>query len=380
MSSRKRNRVKSLDERKSFEKEADAKLLKAKANLLMKDPFYGTLALKLIYKPNWEIESAATDAVHFIYNPKFICKITPQETRGLIAHELHHIILDHQGRRQERNHARWNIACDYAINPHLIEFGHILPKDGLFDEQYKDMSAEAIYNKLPPEEQEEPSWGLVMDNTSASKQSEWQIAINEALSIAKSRGQLPGHLLELVEHVVAPKLNWKELLWIYFKSMSSNDYSWKKPNRAYISEDEYLPSFTSETLGSIAVIKDTSGSVNENQFTQFWGETCAIVRETLPQSLILVQCDYQVQDVKVFENYDSLDDVKCEIVGRGGTCFHPAITKVMEEFSDVEVIIYLTDLEAAFDDFGDEPPVPVLWISTDKNGKAPWGEVVYLGE
>ena len=61
MSSRKRNRVKNLDERKSFEKEADAKLLKAKANLLMKDPFYGTLALKLIYKPNWEIESAATD-------------------------------------------------------------------------------------------------------------------------------------------------------------------------------------------------------------------------------------------------------------------------------------------------------------------------------
>ena len=54
--------------------------------------------------------------------------------------------------------------------------------------------------------------------------------------------------------------------------------------------------------------------------------------------------------------------------------------KVMEEFSDVEVIIYLTDLEAAFDDFGDEPPVPVLWVSTDKNGKAPWGEVVYLGE
>ena len=40
--------------------------------------------------------------------------------------------------------------------------------------------------------------------------------------------------------------------------MTSNDYSWRKPNRAYISEDEYLPSFTSETLATIKLAKENN--------------------------------------------------------------------------------------------------------------------------
>ena len=99
------------------------------------------------------------------------------------------------------------------------------------------MPAEAIYNQLPPE-QEGPTWGFVMDNVSANTEAEWQVAINQALSIAKAQGKLPGHLEELVKDVVNPLIDWKDLLWSFFKSVASDDYTWKKPNRAYLSEDE----------------------------------------------------------------------------------------------------------------------------------------------
>ena len=89
-----------------------------------------------------------------------------------------------------------------------------------------------------------------------------------------------------------------------------------------------------------------------------------------------MQCDTAVQDVKIFEDYEDIEETECVIKGRGGTSFHPAITKVVEEFPDVEVIIYLTDLGS--DEFGEEPEIPVLWISTVRNEEAPWGETVYL--
>jgi hypothetical protein len=37
--------------------------------------------------------------------------------------------------------------------------------------------------------------------------------------------------------------------------------------------------------------------------------------------------------------------------------------------------VYLTDLGS--DDFGDQPPYPVLWVTTEK-GEAPYGEIIEI--
>ena len=44
---------------------------------------------------------------------------------------------------------RWNIACDYAINPLLVEAGFELPEGALLDPAYAGLSAEDIYARLP---------------------------------------------------------------------------------------------------------------------------------------------------------------------------------------------------------------------------------------
>ena len=77
------------------------KFLKARAKLLMEQPFFGTLALRLKVIETEDIDTAATDGTRLMYNAKFVEKLTPHELVGLIAHEVLHCVFNHMTRRQE---------------------------------------------------------------------------------------------------------------------------------------------------------------------------------------------------------------------------------------------------------------------------------------
>ena len=97
---------------------AEGALIKARSQLLMDQPFFGTLAIRLRPVHKDDIKTAATDGFHFFYNEAFVSKLDPVQLRGLIAHEVLHCVFNHMTRRQERDHSLWNVACDYAINGH----------------------------------------------------------------------------------------------------------------------------------------------------------------------------------------------------------------------------------------------------------------------
>ena len=66
----------------------------------------------------------------------------------MLAHETMHPALHHHLRRSGRNPRRRNEACDYAIDPLLLDDGLSLPKGVLVDARFRGMSAERIYNLL----------------------------------------------------------------------------------------------------------------------------------------------------------------------------------------------------------------------------------------
>ncbi|WP_373372022.1 DUF2201 family putative metallopeptidase [Nannocystis radixulma] len=70
--------------------------------------------------------------------------------RFVVAHELLHVGLRHQARRQGRDPYLWNVACDFVINGWLVEMGiGELPAFGLlYDPELKGLSAEAIYDRI----------------------------------------------------------------------------------------------------------------------------------------------------------------------------------------------------------------------------------------
>jgi predicted metal-dependent peptidase len=76
---------------------------------------------------------------------------------GTLEHEVMHPALQHHTRRNGRDPSRWNMACDYAINPILVDAGLTLPEGVLLEDRFRGMSAERSYNQLEEEEQNQQS-------------------------------------------------------------------------------------------------------------------------------------------------------------------------------------------------------------------------------
>ena len=77
------------------------KLTRARVQLLLSYPFFGTLCLRLKLIPG-NLPTLATDGSRIVYNPTFVVELKPAELEGTLAHEVLHCALGHQSRRGER--------------------------------------------------------------------------------------------------------------------------------------------------------------------------------------------------------------------------------------------------------------------------------------
>jgi predicted metal-dependent peptidase len=131
------------------------RIQKARTALLLDHPFFGTLLFRLGARERSSIATMATDGVSLYFNLEFVDALSSAELIGALAHEVMHPALQHHTRRAGRSPKRWNKACDYAINPLLIDAGLTLPKNVLLDNRFRGMSAERTYNLLEAEEGDE---------------------------------------------------------------------------------------------------------------------------------------------------------------------------------------------------------------------------------
>ena len=105
----------------------------ARVSLLIKESFFGVLAmnLELIEVDAITAErmtTAAVDGRRLWYNPEFIKTLTPDELKFLVGHEVLHCVYNHLYRRFDRDPKIYNMAADYVINAILKEAGFVLPK------------------------------------------------------------------------------------------------------------------------------------------------------------------------------------------------------------------------------------------------------------
>lgn len=131
----------------------EEKLCRARTQLLMNQPFFGTLCLRLKPVSMSGLPTMATDGRRLVYNPEFVAQLTPAELEGVIAHEVMHVALAHHCRRGDRKLQPWNEAADYAVNPILLDNGITLPADLLIDPAFRNLSAEEIYAQLLKQQQ-----------------------------------------------------------------------------------------------------------------------------------------------------------------------------------------------------------------------------------
>ena len=188
------------------------------------------------------------------------------------------------------------------------------------------------------------------------------VVIQQAAQAAKAQGKLPSSLARLVNELVHPVLDWREILRTFVDHSSGNDYSWNQPNRRHIADGTYLPSFRSNGLKPLVLAIDTSGSITQRELNQFQAELNDIL-ESYPSTVHVVYCDSEISAIHTItpDEYP----VQLKATGFGGTDLCPPFEWAIQNAPDAGCIIYLTDLQGKSPET--DPGIPTLWISTTRN-------------
>jgi predicted metal-dependent peptidase len=143
----------------ALETEAHARMLRARAALVLDHPFFGSLALRLHLKADPACDGLWTDGVTLGFNPQRVAAMSDAMVTGMQAHEVLHVVCGHHVRRDGRDEGLWNRACDYAVNGILLDAGFTLPAGFLDAPEHRGRTAEDIYAVLSRMQEEEKGGG-----------------------------------------------------------------------------------------------------------------------------------------------------------------------------------------------------------------------------
>jgi predicted metal-dependent peptidase len=372
--------------------EKSSKLAKAIARTVLDHPFFASLLLGMRLREDSGTRTACTNGREIRYNPYFIDSLQVDQVVFVFAHLVMHIAHHHPLRRSARKLGKFNKAGDYAINGILKEAGLSILPGALYKKEFDNLAAEQIYERLPGSSDEGTGTGEAGDDelyddpggcggfedardeygkplSKAERQHEETkvaIAIQRAALAAKAQGKLPGSLERLVDELVHPILDWREMLRTFIDHTARNDYTWLHPNRRHIAGGIYLPSFRSNGLKPLVLAVDTSGSIGQGELNQFQAELNDILY-SYPSTVHVVYCDSRISGTHTVtpDEYP----VELKAVGFGGTDLRPPFDWAIKNVPDAGCIIYLTDLKGSSPEV--DPGIPTLWISTTKDRELP---------
>ena len=207
------------------------------------------------------------------------------------------------------------------------------------------------------------------------EEQDWDEAMHQALNLARAQGNAPGAITETVEAAHRSVVDWMTALRRYMTDTATRDYSWSVPNRRFIDFGLYLPSIRSEGMGAIAVIVDSSRSVDSDTLAVFWTHIRHVAAEIEPERVIVLQVDAELQDEQHYHPHEL--PLRIDVKGRYGTDFRPGFARLAEQGIRPAVCLYFTDMEC--NKYPEtRPDFPVVWCNfgppPSERNREPWGE------
>jgi predicted metal-dependent peptidase len=350
--------------------------------IFINSQFFGPILLRLwiIQDNSPHTKTMYTNGSVIAYSPKFVDKLTVGETAWVLIHEIMHNILLHFS-RMKPNRKLWNCAADYAINILIkdIDPKFKMVKGGLYDEQYKGLPAEVIYeellknpNKIPQDYEscgdvtdedieidpndvvqhgmggdgedeeddkddkdgsgagagdgdgdEDGSAGEEDDDKKASKGGQGKkIVIKKATdtqiqsTVSSVLSKMPDAIRRYYDSLFKAQVDWKKELKKYIKD-SIDGIKYKLPYRRFAHTGTYIsgPIRKADILNKIVIIIDTSGSVDDEMIKTFMGEVCGVLAAYPVELMYILSADEKVRTVNTLKNPRLLGTT---IISRGG--------------------------------------------------------------
>jgi predicted metal-dependent peptidase len=344
----------------------------------------------------------------------------PEYLRGIILHEVHHIVLGHLTAPKFQSPAHPDLmrtAMEMSANEFIEEplpEGHVRWQDfrtfgvrgGQSTLQRYECLVRARQNgfivSLPTvvcvcgtrEEAATPSlwrvpWGgpwvlpsipsqlarrflrAILEEIPSSIRARHGSTESEVLQSHRLCGRDPADLIEeLLDQEKPPEtyLNWKTALRMFVARNRRRVYTLRYPSRRAPERLGQVPGrrrlLRPDGKPAILAAIDTSGSMGTREL----GE---IARQLIPLSrlarITVVECDATIHRVYPFKR------TLVTVVGRGGTDFRPVFAREFLRKHRPDGVVYFTDGAGTFPE---EPPaVRTLWVLTSPGGFAcPWGE------
>lgn len=401
------------------------RLLLSRMRILCDNGFYGLLLMHMTYSIDESCPTAATDGVRMFFSPAFLEELSDKELDFVMMHEIMHVVLQHCLRQGERDHERFNIACDIVVNSNILlsndmdlssislkkygESMHVAP-NGKEGHRY---TAEEVYGMLPPSKRgkdggsaaggafgrarktqgqggsgsfvwdDHSLWGTYGDDDALKDA--WVKRFRdacEAIEIrdpSNSRGLLPAFAQRLLKELKKPQIDWRTVLNEFIQE-DVVDYSFAPPDRRF-EGPFFLPEFNEkeDRVENVLFMIDTSGSMSDDMVTAAYSEVYgAIAQFDGKLKGWLGFFDAAVVEPKPFESEEEFRIIKP--LGGGGTDFRIVFEYVMNHMQDnlPASIIILTDGYAPFPQEQLACGIPVLWLLNNESVDPPWGKAARI--
>ena len=377
----------------------EKKLSQAKAKLLVSQPYFGTLATKLELVINDDIEAFKSNGVKLEISSEYLDGLELSEVEFVLANGAMHASLAHEQRRGKRSGWLWQMATDMAINDMLVQNGLDMPYGTQYRKRFRGMYAEEIYAELKDDilrededleyESDDSADVEPQENEKKSEQKEQQeqtqeeieeeilqeqLLAEEAISALEAKmqsGEAPQSIERFFEVENFGKIDWRDELRIALDRFFRDDYVMMPPSKKLLYQGIYLPSNISQTFRLVIAV-DSSGSVDEELLNEFMSEVNFLMSLVPNYEIEFLVCDDKLHFHKTFYSGEQLE---VSLKGGGGTDFRPVFEFIENNFDDVKLLLYFTDMEGIFPK--EVPNYMVKWVSA-KEAKAPFGELLLL--
>lgn len=403
----------------------ERKLQKAKITVMRNSKFALLQGVMMVGRTHVrdDIPTACTNGRDEMYGRKFVKQLPDKELAFVIAHEASHKMYRHLTTWQKLNTENAqlaNSAMDYVINLMLKDLDPnesviAMPRYtedtgnpkarkgdfmGLVDERFRGMNTKQVFDILKDEQEEsggqgdgdgegggfdEHDWDGAKEMSEEDKkvlEREIDQAIRQGLiAHQKNVGKGGGGLDRELEDLMAPKINWREVLREFVKATCTNKdtSSWRRVNRRFLSTGVYMPSMIGEKVGHLVVAIDTSGSIGGPELAEFLSEVQGIAEEVSPEVVDLIYWDGAVAAHEKYEG-GAVSNIVSSTKPRGGGGTDPScVSKYLKDEGIVpECVIVLTD--GYVPNWGSEWTAPTMWVISGGNTSAVSdnGKTIYL--
>ena len=339
-----------------------------------------------------------------------------------LVHQVSHLLRNHASRcpvqepgspsgltsKQTEQQRKWNLAADAEINDDLVAGDTSMPTsavtprrlrlpDSLTAEDYWDALGGAEQNKKNANGSDTESAQCDCGSACDGNARPWdsgQPGLGEtgrkllerdvARRIKEHQrryGNAPAGWQRWADEVLEPSVSWQRLLASAVRKGVADiagrvDFSYRKPSRRSVVVDNVVLPSLRQPLPKVAMVLDTSGSMDDHMLGQSLAEVEGVLRGlgVGRRHLRIVCCD-----AKAFEAQRVMQARDVELLGGGGTDMGAGLAKAAELRPRPDLVVVLTDGHTPW------PPAPPRGIKVivglmDPTGSVPnWAKAIAIG-